>query len=113
MESNYSRPSLPVVMPAVPFPPGPVGTGASKNQGAFLLGFDWTAAQVDGSSVTTSSLAVEVPRRLVLFEHHRVAGLEILAKLPALQHLDLTDTSVTDDGVKKLTAKLPRCKVVR
>jgi hypothetical protein len=41
------------------------------------------------------------------------AGLKELAVLKDLQTLTLTNTKVTDDGVKALKAALPKCKIVK
>src|SRR5262249_4644378 len=38
--------------------------------------------------------------------------LEYLRGMSTLQHLDLTKTKVTAEGVKKLSAALPRCKIL-
>jgi hypothetical protein len=39
------------------------------------------------------------------------AGLENLKGLAALKELNLTGSKVTADGVKKLAAALPKCKI--
>jgi Leucine-rich repeat (LRR) protein len=39
------------------------------------------------------------------------AGLKHLAKLSNLETLHLTGTSVTEAGVQRLQSQLPRCKV--
>jgi len=57
---------------------------------------------------------------LMQLEHLQVAdthvtdcGLKHLTRLAQLEYLDLSGTQVTDEGVKKLQQALPNCTIAR
>ena len=41
------------------------------------------------------------------------AALEIIGGMKKLEYLDIAQTRVSDEGVKRLAQSLPKCKIVR
>ena len=83
----------------------------------FKLGGLAIGAAVGAASAPTAALA-QVPNeewRTLATEHFRVTfpeRLESIAKLPALRHLYLWKTNVTEEGVGRLQAARPGLEVV-
>ena len=91
----------------------------AEKQGAIIV--EWERVNQAGGAVASEDSYGERPVFVLSFAHKPVTDDDLEAILPALENpetriahlIDLSGTAVTDDGVRRLQAAAPDCRIRR